>query len=183
MTEIGQTAIEQTAIEQTAAFAAWFGDLVDRRTRIAVLIALDRLALGGGAEPAADAVHVTPAGDAARLYLARDGGRTVVLVAGTDPRTRGQDLRTAQKLARGLDCGPVLPFDGATALRTPADVAAYLTAAFGAADPALAERALDTVARCPGLGGAELSPDHQRTLASAAALVQALGLRLAVTGG
>lgn len=79
------------------------------------------------------------------------------------------------------------PFDAAKYLRTPEAIAAYLNEALNDGDPELIARALDTIARAPGLNATSDSAPGQRDDIGAARdfdavrrVLNTLGLRLQV---
>jgi putative addiction module killer protein len=93
-------------IRQTRSFAAWFGDLRDRRARARIQVRIDRLSLGdpGDLKPVGEGVSELRIdyGPGYRVYFVRRGETLIVLLAGGDKRSQAQDIDTALKLARSL---------------------------------------------------------------------------------
>ena len=94
------------AIRQTEVFAAWFGNLPDRRARARIEVRIDRLALGnpGDAKPVGEGVSELRIdyGPGYRVYFVRRGEAVIVLLAGGDKRTQTRDIEAALRLARFL---------------------------------------------------------------------------------
>ena len=94
------------AIRQTEVFAAWFGNLPDRRAKARIEVRIDRLALGnpGDAKPVGEGVSELRIdyGPGYRVYFVRRGEAVIVLLAGGDKRTQTRDIEAALRLARFL---------------------------------------------------------------------------------
>ena len=93
-------------IRQTEAFAAWFGNLRDRRARARIQVRIDRLSLGnpGDARPVGHGVSELRIdyGPGYRVYFTRRGEAVVLLLAGGDKRTQSRDIEMALRLAQFL---------------------------------------------------------------------------------
>jgi putative addiction module killer protein len=93
-------------IRQTDEFSRWLESLRDRQARIRIQVCIDRLALGnpGDVKPVGEGVSEMRIdyGPGYRVYFVRRGGTLVVLLAGSDKRTRSRDIETALKLAANL---------------------------------------------------------------------------------
>ena len=94
------------AIRQTEVFAAWFGNLPDRRAKARIEVRIDRLALGnpGDAKPVGEGVSELRIdyGPGYRVYFVRRGEAVIVLLAGGNKRTQTRDIEAARRLARFL---------------------------------------------------------------------------------
>ena len=94
------------AIRQTEVFAAWFGNLPDRRAKARIEVRIDRLALGnpGDAKPVGEGVSELRIdyGPGYRVYFVRRGEAVIVLLAGGNKRTQTRDIEAALRLARFL---------------------------------------------------------------------------------
>lgn len=94
------------AIRQTEVFAAWFGNLPDRRARARIQVRIDRLALGnpGDVKPVGEGVSELRIdyGPGYRVYFVRRGEAVIVLLAGGNKRTQTRDIEAALRLARFL---------------------------------------------------------------------------------
>jgi len=95
------------AIRQTEYFAGWFANLRDRQAKLRIQARIDRAALGntGDAAPVGEGVSEMRIhyGPGYRVYFTQRGHTLIVLLAGGDKRTQGQDIETALKLARKLE--------------------------------------------------------------------------------
>ena len=133
-----------------------------------------------------------------RVYFKKRGRMIVVLLAGGDKRTQGQDIETALRLARNLQVDAMTktvtsPYDVAEHLRTPEEMAAYLEASMDEADgdAAFIAKALGDIARAKGMSQVAsdaglsreslykaLSGDRNPSLDTVLRVVGALGLKL-----
>ena len=133
-----------------------------------------------------------------RVYFKKRGRMIVVLLAGGDKRTQGQDIETALRLARNLQVDAMTktvtsPYDVAEHLRTPEEMAAYLEASMDEADGDAASiaKALGDIARAKGMSQVAsdaglsreslykaLSGDRNPSLDTVLRVVGALGLKL-----
>ncbi|WP_420614385.1 type II toxin-antitoxin system RelE/ParE family toxin [Candidatus Spongiisocius sp.] len=93
-------------IRQTRAYIRWFRKIRDTQARARILTRIRRLSLGipGDVRPVGEGVSEMRIdyGPGYRVYYARRGETTVVLLAGGDKNTQGRDIRRALKLARNL---------------------------------------------------------------------------------
>lgn len=91
-------------IVQTAEFAGWLRRLGDQRARAAVLTRIRRLSLGnaGDARPVGEGVSElrVDIGPGYRIYVIRNGARTVLLLGGGTKSTQQRDIGRAIELAR-----------------------------------------------------------------------------------
>ena len=133
-----------------------------------------------------------------RVYFKKRGRMIVVLLAGGDKRTQGQDIETALRLTRNLQVDAMTktvtsPYDVAEHLRTPEEMAAYLEASMDEADgdAAFIAKALGDIARAKGMSQVAsaaglsreslykaLSGDRNPSLDTVLRVVGALGLKL-----
>ena len=94
-------------IRQTEYFAGWFANLRDRQAKLRIQARIDRAALGntGDAAPVGEGVSEMRIhyGPGYRVYFTQRGHTLIVLLAGGDKRTQGQDIETALKLVRELE--------------------------------------------------------------------------------
>jgi putative addiction module killer protein len=96
-------------VRQTEAFASWLAGLRDHAGRFRIVARLRRLSLGnlgdvkavGGGLSELRVDH----GPGYRVYLVRNGERSVVLLLGGDKSTQRRDIVRARSLARGLRGG------------------------------------------------------------------------------
>jgi putative addiction module killer protein len=94
-------------IEQTSLFRQWLGKLKNPVARAAIVLRLDRVALGqlGDVKPVGKGVwemrmHV---GAGYRLYYHLQGQHLVLLLAGGDKGSQQRDIAQAQQLLKGID--------------------------------------------------------------------------------
>ncbi|MDE0369876.1 MAG: type II toxin-antitoxin system RelE/ParE family toxin [bacterium] len=93
-------------IRQTRAYTRWFCKIRDPQARARILTRIRRLSLGnpGDVRPVGGGVSEMRIdyGPGYRVYYARRGDTTVVLLAGGNKNTQDRDIRRALKLARNL---------------------------------------------------------------------------------
>ena len=93
-------------IRQTRAYIRWFRKIRDTQARARILTRIRRLSLGnpGDVRPVGEGVSEMRIdyGPGYRVYYARRGETTVVLLAGGIKNTQDRDIRRALKLARNL---------------------------------------------------------------------------------
>lgn len=127
-------------VTRTAEFAQWLARLVDPVARAAILVRLDRLALGnvGDARPVGEGVSAAAS--------EREGCCEIEKSEETEMTTRARkiDPRAARKLG-------VRRFDAADHLLDERDIAAYLQAALAEDDPRVLTAALGAIARARGM--------------------------------
>ena len=174
----------------------------DARARARVLVRVERLAAGnpGDVRPVDGVVSELRIdyGPGYRVYFKKRGRMIVVLLAGGDKRTQGQDIETALRLTRNLQVDAMTktvtsPYDVAEHLRTPEEMAAYLEASMDEADgdAAFIAKALGDIARAKGMSQVAsaaglsreslykaLSGDRNPSLDTVLRVVGALGLKL-----
>ena len=93
-------------VRQTEVYARWFEGLRDRRARARIDARIRRLSLGnpGDVKPVGEGVSELRIdyGPGYRVYFVQRGQMLVILLAGGDKDTQGQDIRTALELVREL---------------------------------------------------------------------------------
>jgi len=93
-------------IRQTRAYTPWFCKIRDPQARARILTRIRRLSLGnpGDVRPVGGGVSEMRIdyGPGYRVYYARRGDTTVVLLAGGNKNTQNRDIKRALKLARNL---------------------------------------------------------------------------------
>ncbi len=93
-------------VRKTKVFARWLDGLNDVRARARVLVRIERLAAGnpGDVGPVGEGVSELRIdyGPGYRVYYKECGQSLVILLAGGDKRTQARDIKTALRLARGL---------------------------------------------------------------------------------
>ncbi|HTW68771.1 MAG TPA: type II toxin-antitoxin system RelE/ParE family toxin [Acetobacteraceae bacterium] len=93
-------------VRQTEVFARWFRKLRDRQARARIQVRIDRLGLGlpGDVRPVGEGVSELRIdyGPGYRVYFARCGEATLVLLCGGNKATQHKDIATALALARSL---------------------------------------------------------------------------------
>ena len=93
-------------IRKTAHFAQWLDDLRDLRARARVQARIERLAAGnpGDVESVGEGVSELRInyGPGYRVYFKTRGKELIILLAGGDKATQGNDIKAAQRLARNL---------------------------------------------------------------------------------
>ena len=89
-------------LRQTSEFVEWLDDLRDIRGRARI----ERLAMGkpGDTKSVGEGVCELRIdfGSGYRVYFTRRGREIIILLAGGDKSSQPKDIRTAQRLARGL---------------------------------------------------------------------------------
>lgn len=93
-------------VRKTDLFAEWLDGLRDILVRARIQARIERLAGGnpGDVEPVGEGVSELRIhyGPGYRVYFKRRGQELIILLAGGDKSTQGQDIKTALKLARNL---------------------------------------------------------------------------------
>ena len=93
-------------IRKTAHFAQWLDDLRDLRARARVQARVERLAAGnpGDVESVGEGVSELRInyGPGYRVYFKTRGKELIILLAGGDKTTQGNDIKAALRLARNL---------------------------------------------------------------------------------
>jgi putative addiction module killer protein len=91
-------------IIKSESFECWLLGLKDRRTRLRVLVRIDRLADGnpGDSKPVREGVSELRIdhGPGYRVYFARRGPLVIVLLVGGDKRTQDTDIGRAIELLK-----------------------------------------------------------------------------------
>ena len=94
-------------IRETEVFAKWIDGLRDLRARARIQARIERLAAGnpGDVKPVGEGVSELRLdyGPGYRVYYKRRGRTLIVLLAGGDKSTQAKDIKTALRLARGLE--------------------------------------------------------------------------------
>src|SRR5574337_767429 len=190
-------------------FREWLASLGDRMAKARIAARVQRLAAGnfGDCKPLDGGVWELRIdhGPGYRVYYARAGERLILLLVGGDKRHQQADIETAQGLLEGLEEEEPMkasrPHDETMAelLREdPAFADEYLTASLEALDEPGGQEALlmalrqvaqaqgmDAVAQRAGIQRESLyralSPKGNPTLKTLLAVLDAAGLRLAVT--
>ena len=93
-------------IRKTTQFARWLDDLRDLRARARVQARVERLVAGnpGDVEPVGEGVSELRInyGPGYRVYFKKRGQELIILLAGGDKATQGNDIKAALRLARNL---------------------------------------------------------------------------------
>ena len=93
-------------VRETAAYANWFRGLRDRAAKARIDIRVRRLSLGnpGDVRPVGEGVSELRIqfGPGYRIYLIQNGEEFILLLAGGDKSSQGQDVKQAKHLARNL---------------------------------------------------------------------------------
>lgn len=93
-------------IRRTSEFARWLDALADSRARAAILVRIDRLALGnaGDSKPVGGGVSELriDVGPGYRVYFTRIATTVLLLIAGGDKSTQSADIRRAVDFVRTL---------------------------------------------------------------------------------
>lgn len=93
-------------IRKTQVYARWLDGLRDIRARSRILARVERLAAGnpGDAAPVGEGVSELRIhyGPGYRVYYKQQGRELVILLAGGNKSSQGQDIKTALSLARNL---------------------------------------------------------------------------------
>ena len=94
-------------IRATAIFELWFESLKDRRAKARIQARIDRAEDGnfGDHKPIAQGVSEMRihCGPGYRVYFKQKASEIVILLAGGDKSTQVADVKTALRLARGLE--------------------------------------------------------------------------------
>jgi putative addiction module killer protein len=104
-------------VRKTEAFAKWIDGLSDIRARARILVRIERLAAGNPGDVKTVGQGITEMlfdyGPGYRVYYKKQGQKVVILLAGGDKRTQGNDIKTALRLLsiyRRASCArPLLP--------------------------------------------------------------------------
>ncbi|MBU1192458.1 MAG: type II toxin-antitoxin system RelE/ParE family toxin [Gammaproteobacteria bacterium] len=93
-------------IRYTDVDAKWLDSLADIHARARILMRVERLASGnpGDVKPVGEGVSEMRIdyGPGYRVYFKKHGRAIIVLLAGGDKRSQGNDIKTALRLARNL---------------------------------------------------------------------------------
>jgi putative addiction module killer protein len=93
-------------VRKTEAFAKWIDGLSDIRARARILVRIERLAAGNPGDVKTVGQGITEMridyGPGYRVYYKKQGQKVVILLAGGDKRTQGNDIKTALRLAQHL---------------------------------------------------------------------------------
>ncbi len=93
-------------IRQTETYLQWFRALRDRQAKARINVRIRRLSMGspGDVKPVGKGVSELRInyGPGYRIYFIQRGEDLVILLAGGDKKTQGQDIRTALNLAQDL---------------------------------------------------------------------------------
>lgn len=93
-------------IRYTDVYAKWLDSLADIHARARILVRVERLASGnpGDVKPVGEGVSEMRIdyGPGYRVYFKKHGRAIIVLLAGGDKRSQGNDIKTALRLARNL---------------------------------------------------------------------------------
>jgi putative addiction module killer protein len=93
-------------IRETSAYARWFSALRDRTAKARIDIRIRRLSLGkpGDVRPVGEGVSELRIhyGPGYRIYFIKQGETVVILLAGGDKSSQGDDIKHAKDLARNL---------------------------------------------------------------------------------
>jgi putative addiction module killer protein len=93
-------------IRETSAYARWFSALRDRRAKARIDIRIRRLSLGnpGDVRPVGEGVSELRIhfGPGYRIYFIKQGETVVILLAGGEKSSQGDDIKHAKDLARNL---------------------------------------------------------------------------------
>ena len=93
-------------IRETSAYARWFSALRDRTTKARIDIRIRRLSLGnpGDVRPVGEGVSELRIhyGPGYRIYFIKQGETVVILLAGGEKSSQGDDIKNAKDLARNL---------------------------------------------------------------------------------
>ena len=94
-------------VRKTDSFAAWFGALRDRETRLRIQVRIDRLAFGNPGQHRVLAGGVCELkidhGPGYRVYYAQRGSKLIILLCGGEKHGQQRDIRKARALARQLE--------------------------------------------------------------------------------
>lgn len=93
-------------IRTTDVFNQWLDGLFDLRGRARIQARIERLAAGnaGDTKPVGEGLSELriDCGPGYRVYFKMHGRKSVILLAGGDKSTQGNDIKTASRLARNL---------------------------------------------------------------------------------
>jgi len=91
-------------VRQTDVFSSWIRQLRDDKARFRILVRIRRLSLGnfGDVKPVGEGISELRIdyGPGYRVYLQRQGGLLVLLLAGGSKKTQSTDIAKAKKLAK-----------------------------------------------------------------------------------
>lgn len=94
-------------IRKTEVFAKWIDGLRDIRARARVQARIERLASGNPGDVKSIGEGVSEMridyGPGYRVYFKRRGSILIILLAGGDKSTQSRDIKTALRLAHGLE--------------------------------------------------------------------------------
>jgi putative addiction module killer protein len=94
-------------VRKTATFSDWMAALRDHRARAKIAARIDRLALrnAGDARPVGEGVSELRIhhGPGYRVYFVARGETLIILLCGGDKSTQARDIKTAKRLAVGLE--------------------------------------------------------------------------------
>ena len=94
-------------IRQTETYLRWFRTLRDRQAKARINVRIRRLSMGnpGDVKPVGKGVSELRInyGPGYRIYFIQRGEDLVILLAGGDKNTQGQDIRTALELVQDLE--------------------------------------------------------------------------------
>jgi putative addiction module killer protein len=97
-------------IRQTPAFARWLDSVRDRAAVARINVRIRRLSLGNPGDVRSVGSGVSELridyGPGYRIYFARQGSKTVVLLCGGDKSTQDRDIGRAKELAKEDRDGP-----------------------------------------------------------------------------
>lgn len=95
------------SVQSTEIFDLWFERLKDRRAKARIQARIDRAEDGnfGDHKPIPEGVSEMRihCGPGYRVYFKQKGSEVVILLAGGDKSTQVADVKTALRLARGLE--------------------------------------------------------------------------------
>jgi len=93
-------------VEETEVYREWINNLRDRAGRARIQVRVDRLVHGnpGLHRDLTNGISELKIdfGPGYRVYYTKRGQKVVILLTGGDKGTQAADIRTAQRLARGL---------------------------------------------------------------------------------
>lgn len=93
-------------IVQTETFTNWLSGLTDIQARARIVVRIRRLELGnpGDVKSVGDGVSEMRIdyGPGYRVYFAKQGRTTVILLCGGDKKTQRKDIAAAQKMAKEI---------------------------------------------------------------------------------
>lgn len=93
-------------VRKTDFFVKWLDSLKDIRTRVRILVQIERLIAGnpGDVKPVGEGVSELRInyGPGYRIYFKKQGNELIILLAGGDKNTQSKDIKNAIILARNL---------------------------------------------------------------------------------